>query len=143
MATIEARLDAMQAAAHEKVINTPEIVTGLRNLADLVDANPRLAEQLVASSFYIFPNNVDEFALASHDLGGLRKKTADDSWFNVSREFGGGLVVEVCLSRGSACERVVVGSEHIEEAVIPAHDKEIVEWRCPPSLLDFGEGEAV
>ena len=142
MATIEARLDEMQANAHEKVINMPKIVAALRDLADWADANRDLADELVVGTFYFFPGDEDKFAQIAHHLGGFREKTADSSWFNVTRKFGAGLDVQVSLSRGSVCERVVVGTERVEEVITPAHDKEIVEWRCPPSLLGFEGDEA-
>src|ERR1035437_1092945 len=139
MTSIEATLDRLQDEAHEKVINTPKIVAALRDLADWADVNRDLADELVVGTFYFFPNDESKFAQITHYLGGLREKTADSSWFNVTRKFGAGLDVQVCLSRGSACERVVVGTEHVEEVITPAHEKEIVEWKCPPSLLEFGK----
>ena len=82
-----------------------------------------------------------KFGEALGQLGGLRRKSASDSYFNATRDFGAGIEVQVTISRNAACERVVVGIEHVEETITPAHDKEIIEWKCPPSLLGFGDGE--
>ena len=34
------------------------------------------------------------------------------------------------VNRESVCRKVVTGTKHVEEKIIPAHDEEVVEWEC-------------
>lgn len=34
------------------------------------------------------------------------------------------------VNRESVCRKVVTGTKHVEEKIVPAHDEEIVEWVC-------------
>ena len=74
-------------------------------------------------------------------------KGSDNHWYWVELQFGD-WAYRVLASRQNVCERVVVGTERVEiqKEVRPAEtetayvDREVVEWRCPESLL-APEGE--
>jgi hypothetical protein len=67
------------------------------------------------------------------------KKNGDEQFLRLTKRFGT-VKLRAVFSRTEVCERIVLGTEEIPEyvqpeKVIPAHVKEIVEWRCP-SLLE-------
>jgi hypothetical protein len=45
-----------------------------------------------------------------------------DKWNNIT--------VTYSVNRESVCKKVVTGTKHVEEVVIPAHDEEVTEWEC-------------
>jgi hypothetical protein len=109
-----------------------------------MDAHPDLVSKVPPHKTYIFVHSDKELRDLTRALGGRREKRADDSYFMVKRDFGGGVCIELNLSRSEVCERLVIGVEHVGETVvpakiIPAHDEEIIEWDCPPALLAFDE----
>jgi hypothetical protein len=77
----------------------------------------------------------------THGTGAWEKVYTDYSVEYIKRfaESGyGGVKYAVNLSREKACKKVVTGTRHIEEEVvpeqvIPARDEEIVEWICTDS----------
>ena len=79
-------------------------------------------------------------------VGGKWTKRADDSDFEMVREFGNAFSLMIYASHEQICKRVVTGTKMVPEAVveateakvIPAHEVEIVEWVCPDSLMDEG-----
>jgi hypothetical protein len=75
-----------------------------------------------------------------HPLGEVARamggfiKTHDGCFLNLVHEFSG-FSLEVSYESKQVCERIVVGEEEVPEKVVPAHTREVVEWKCPPSLL--------
>lgn len=66
------------------------------------------------------------------------KKNWDHGYLEVTRTFGEHLVFEMNIPRDKVCKRVVVGTEEIEERVIPASTREITEWVCDdPAILNL------
>lgn len=129
---------------------------GLRQLADLLDANEALPIPYSGGdgtplAMYLLnhnPETRDRFAAVVRALPGKRTKEAEPSsgTFRVAATFGGegGLRVEVVAYRETVCERVVKGSREVEvpatpEQVIPAREARVevvedVEWICSPLL---------
>ncbi len=128
---------------------------GLRELADLLDANPHLALPLdgsiegLAISVHVTgaEDQRSEMAAWSRALPGTKTKQVNSNYFYLRKTFGGGLYFKVVASRDEVCERVVVGTHEVtEEVVDPAYLAEAptivvtktvedVEWRCN-SILD-------
>lgn len=119
-----------------------EFVESLRALADFYEAHPGLsaAYSLTGDLLSIFPSGKQELAECAR-LMGNSLKSSDDTFFYITREEKiGSFILRALEYRTNVCERVVVGTEHvpeqaIEAMIIPAHEREIVEWRCPEAIL--------
>ena len=122
-------------------------IAGLREMADFMEEHPDLAPEYSSYIAYIFASTKRKMAMLGLQLGNA-EKSANDSWFNVTRKFGPHSL-QVTIARDLACEKKVVGTitEEVEvpdpEAVakLPTVKRttvtEKVEWICPPSLHDL------
>jgi hypothetical protein len=134
----DTRTDAERAAA------------GLRQLADMLDANPDL--EGCAWAFHAinaFPRSragvADWARAAARATGAKVDKTQSGNWAGVAVEFGP-VRVDVVIDRDEVCERVVVDTREVTKevpdpealAAIPrvvvTEVEEVVEWRCHPLL---------
>lgn len=139
-----------------------EQAAGLRALADMIEANPELADN--------FSNALNHSGMKVHLRAGDRavemasiarialrhgakvRKDIDDKWHNLILTFGT-VKAEVLAYRSDVCERVVVGTETVTKTVpdpealaaVPTvevtEEVETVEWVCTP-LLAAGAGES-
>lgn len=126
-------------------------LTGLRQMADFLEAHPAVPLPSVHQPVYIWGADAQrQLAAAALALGDAEKE-ADASFFSLVRRFGP-IVYTVKAYRENVCERVVVGTKTITTQVPPegvemltvTREEDVVEWRCPPSILAFGaEDEAV
>jgi hypothetical protein len=139
-----------------------EIVAPLRALIDFVEANPELAGHFRHGSFskvLIYAGGIHdprevmaEFIRAGLATGAKVTKDFDgDNWANVHVKFGP-IDIEVYGKRAEVCERVVVGTEEVEEevadpealAAVPkvkvTKTVEQVKWVCHPLLADAPAG---
>ena len=120
-----------------------EFVESLRALADFYEAHPALkpAHSMSNRDITIYANGKDEMAQCARQFGNC-EKTSDDIFFRVIRNEKLGLFrLSAIEYRSQVCERVVTGKRVIPAEVVPAHtvperEEEIVEWRCPDSLLE-------
>lgn len=106
-----------------------EVTKGLRDLADFLDTHPEV--KLNDPSHMVYVGSRETLATIAR-LGGWRKVYTDD-YFNLVRDFDGGVSLSVFTDRGSVCRKVVVG-----QRTVPATDErtvEIVEWVCDEPLL--------
>ncbi len=123
-----------------------EYATGLRDLADWIEAHPEVSPELYKAEVNAFPNedaeNVKTWALAMSPC-------AKDYWsesanlFTLRRKFGP-VTLEATFNRSAVCERVVTGTEEVTNLVpdpsvyVPlvevTETREIVEWVCAPIL---------
>ena len=123
-----------------------EYIRGLRDLADFLDERPEVdVSELDTAARVFWYVREDELADAARTLG-RAEKTADESYVKLERRFGPH-VVQAYTAHEGVCERVVVGTETVTREVpdpelvaeVPTitvtEEREIVEWRCPPSLL--------
>lgn len=128
-----------------------EQATGLRRLADLIEAEPQLADwlshTLQTSGINAFPPDEDErvalawFVRVMKAAGATITKSTSASLYQVAAHFGS-VKVEALASRAQVCERVVVGTQTVTRQVPdPAaplvevtETVEQVEWRCEPLL---------
>lgn len=83
---------------------------------------------------YVAVNTMEEIA-AYAKLFGNCEKYSDTTSIGIKKHFGPHSI-DVYVPHGQVCERVVVGTRHVEAQVIEAYDEEIVEWICPPSFLN-------
>ena len=134
-------------------IDTTELTGGEKLIADLealtafLKERPVLADRLTVHTLRVFGRDAQDFAALAAVLGTARK-SSESGYYNLTRSFGS-IDFEVTASHAKVCERVVVGTEEVEEvdpealAALPKVKvtREIVEWKCPESVLAL-EAEA-
>ncbi len=118
-----------------------DLVRGLRDLADFIEARPHMHIGFSPLVLNIFPDTLDEVIALQ---AGKLEKANNGTFFYLRKRFGGMVSIEWNKPRETVCKRVVVGTR---ETVKPIMEKvgeeivaeEIVEWQCPESLLDPSE----
>lgn len=110
-------------------------IKALRDLADYLEERPGVPTPSISTMFAFAYPDVHPVAEVARAMGGF-DKTHDGSFLNLVRDFGA-FRLEVSYRSEQVCERVVVGTEEVPEKTVPAHTKEIVEWKCPESLLAY------
>lgn len=129
-----------------------DFTAGLRSLAEFYDTHPEFPLPYQSK-----PNTGDMFSVGAHgdgdpavfaglvrQLGGDRTKSADDTYYEVIRPFGGGVDLRVWEMRETVCSAVVVGTETVieHEVVTPAvtrrveKERDVIEWVCAPVLAE-------
>lgn len=103
----------------------------LRMIADWFEAHPEVPLPYRAHDFgYQHLSTTQEsMARIARAMGACKKEYTDSGLFHLKRDFGA-VTVDAFCSRTEVCKRKVVGSKHMPEQVIPAHDQDIVEWEC-------------
>ena len=105
-------------------------VTGLRQIADLLERRPALIPSFGALTINVCTLTQDKFMELGRLLGGTREKVFEGS-YAVQRRWCGPHKVDVYVHRGEVCERVQVG-----DRVVPAVEarpekvQAVYEWRC-------------
>jgi len=113
--------------------------SGLRELADFIDAHPDFGAY--KQSYYIFTYNKEKFARLARQLGTAEKTECGD-YYSITRWFGPH-ALQLTIGREMVCERVKVGTRIVAKpdpdaiAKVPTIDVEedIYEWKCPESIL--------
>lgn len=105
-------------------------VRGLRELAECLERTPEIPVPY-GTLLNCFVGSREHVAQIART--GPWQKRYVDTWFTLTRDFAGGVRLDVNVERVQVCERVVVGTETVPAQ--PAHEVEIVEWRCADSLL--------
>lgn len=116
-------------------------VAGLRKIADTIEANPELIVPYLGAGV-VQCGTVEEIRAFVKAFGGKWAKRSDENDFEMVQELSYGLSLMIFASHENVCQRVVVGTKHIpeivvpasEERVIPAHEIEQVKWVCPEVL---------
>lgn len=122
-----------------------EVITGLRELADFLESRPGVPVPFEVKVAYPVSGSEDpraEMAAIARAMGDAKKNQWGD-YFELLREFSGGVVYEAWAPCEQICERVVVGHETVEvpdpEALksVPkvTERREKIEWRCSDPLL--------
>lgn len=116
-----------------------EYAQALRNIADWIEAHPEIPVPHTNRIAIVDIHSKSDLARLARAFGDCKKET-DSKFFIITKDFGG-ILVEGFEYREKICERVVVGAKQIPERIIPeqiipAHDEEIVEWKCPDLLSD-------
>jgi hypothetical protein len=81
-------------------------------------------------------DTLDEAAEVRRQIGRC-EKTANDTFIGFERDFGGGIKLAAVILRDSVCERVEVGTRHVEAR--EAYDEPVYEYVCPESLLETAQ----
>ncbi len=112
-----------------------QMVAGLRAFADLLENNENMPVPFygVRASLYL----TEEGARAARKgiYGWVKHNEKSSAYMSYTLDFGEDpydapvrLTVEV--SKEGTCERVQVGTRHVDAEVIDAHDEAVYEWRC-------------
>jgi hypothetical protein len=112
----------------------------LRDLARFIETHPRV-QVPIRETFYIFPKK-EEIGTYARELG-KAKKRGGDTFFDLVKDFGPACELQVSWYREQVCERVVVGTETVEERVPDTYTtqtvtRDKVEWHCPKVLEPLG-----
>jgi len=126
-----------------------EYATGLRELADWIEAHPELDGPRSDITVY----SLDTKEQAAAVLRALKPctKRVSETLFYIERSFGP-IKYQFAFNRESICKARIVGQktipEHTEpERLIPArviveHVEDIIEWDCTEGLLELPKEEA-
>lgn len=135
-----------------------EIVAGLRDLADLIVANPELAEIFptgnVNLSRHLFADAAETMAwfarIAARAGLKVEKDYSDNGYASVEARVNGLVSMYVQTDRAEVCTRVVTGTETVTKkvkdpaalAAVPevevTEEVETYEWQCRPLLAAEG-----
>jgi hypothetical protein len=113
-----------------------EMIAGLRAMADWLEAHPGVAvDRFSPVTMNLFAETEDEARAVRAAAPGGWEKDAKGDYLTYARQFSGEgyrCVVEyqVHVNKRSTCERVQVGTRHVE--AVEAHDEPVYEWRCAP-----------
>lgn len=81
----------------------------------------------------------------THDIGDMARlmkpfeKVNSTYYYALQRTFGS-IKLEVNFAHEQVCEKVIVSTEEIPARLVEAYTKEVIEWKCPESLLN-GDNE--
>lgn len=108
-------------------------IDSLRAFASFLEAHPNMALPST-QKVYVFPT-VEEMPVYAREMGKC-KKSGDDNYFNLTREFLPAIAYEPTWYRNQVCERVKVGEEVVQEDIVEVTGKRTVtrekfEWQCP------------
>lgn len=111
-------------------------VDSLRTFADFLETHPNL-ELPTTQKLFVFPpkSAMGEYARTM----GKCRKSADESYFNLTLDFLPSLQYEPTWYRNQVCERVIVGQKEVTEDIVEVVGKrtvtkDVVEWKCPKVL---------
>jgi len=115
-----------------------QILNDVRTLIDWLEAHPEITIPYDFENGFMLSsvNTRDELIAVAREFKECEKVFSNDSFY-LHKRFGQASLYAF-TSRTEVCERVVVGSEEVAERVIPAHVRDVVEWRCAEPLLNGG-----
>lgn len=114
---LRAFADALEATTNEQ-FPTPYVSFSLYSIEVPTDDDPYACRNLT----------FDDARLAMAALPGKWRKTVNDNGLYYAKQFGETCRVYLNIDRSATCERVQVGTKHVEAT--EAHDEPVYEWRC-------------
>ncbi len=122
-----------------------EYANALRRIADFVEVHPKISIPDTTNIDIYQWIEGKEFLTEIARIFGTCKKDYGTTYSTVKKDFGG-IFLSATTYKEQVCERVVIGKKIVPEIIIPAslipeHEEEIVEWKCPESLLASEEEE--
>tara|TARA_R110000868_G_scaffold172746_3_gene408714 strand:- start:2334 stop:2732 length:399 start_codon:yes stop_codon:yes gene_type:complete len=113
------------------------LAADFRDLADWVEAHPKIALLINPSIFYLFSDHEEDFREVNKELGTFIKGSSS-YYLNATKKFGR-LTIQSTINKSETCEQKVVGTRMVKKHV-PMEDVEyteieveedIIEWVCP------------
>lgn len=121
-----------------KMNNNLELIKGLRDFADFLEGFEHFPIIHYPPTYMFFDKK--EFISLSHHIGNVKKDFSDD--YAILQKHFGPITLELNTLRSNVCTKRVVGVEDVPEVVIPAHQKDIIEWDCEPLLSTDSSDES-
>lgn len=119
-------------------------IDSMRDFCSWLEYHPDVAIPS-GQKLYVFPD-MDEMELYAREMGKCHK-SADESYFNLTKDFLPAIQYEPTWHRNQVCERVVVGQKEVTEDIVEVVGKrtviqDVVEWKCPKVLAPkLAQGE--
>lgn len=123
---------------------------GLRQMADAFERLSTAGAYIGNDTLLVHASTKDEFQKYGRALGKFTK-SADENYFNLTRQFDGDMKLRVFIARSTVCKRVLIRTEEVPEQVIaavpekriPASTREVYGWECTSSVLTSAPQESV
>ena len=117
-------------------MNNQEYAASLRLMADFFESHPEV--ETPSGEFSVYSRDLKRTAASI----GSFDKVINGTWFELKKTFGP-ITVSWFNTRSNVCERVSKGTKIVPETIIPARPEQIIpaheveefEWKCPESLL--------
>jgi hypothetical protein len=118
------------------MVNTAEVVAGLRALADFLEQNPKF--YLPNPNFNLFVSDKEELAAIAREHGPVTKHWSGD-YFWLRKQFGGGVDLEFNIRREQVC-KLEITKKTVTRPKMIQDGEETVEveeqtWSCDEPLL--------
>ncbi len=110
-----------------------EKIQEMREVLTFLDDNPEIPLPYFGMINTFAFDDEDDVGTLARIMSPCEKNTGG-GYFSLDRKFGS-TTLSVNFDREEVCERIVVGTEQVLAHTVAAHTKEIVEWRCPDSIL--------
>lgn len=135
----------------EKAQKRTSFINSLREYATLLETHPEVPAPNYNQYFYMHDCTKEQLAAAA-TAGIKAEKSYTDENFSLILRLGNrdrwssDINLYFSTKREEVCERVVVGKKLVPEKIIPeqhtpsriepAHEVDVVEWKCSPLLQD-------
>lgn len=120
-----------------------EKIEGMRDTLDFLEENPVVPLPYFGGlDAYADTEDGDDISIIARAMKPVEKITDSPTYFRLQREFGP-ITLSVNFPHEQVCEKVVVRTELVPAQLIDAYEKEIVEWKCPESILNIGDGKEI
>lgn len=103
------------------------VIAGLHAMANFLEAFPQVeAPHNMTGNIFISKEDLPMFARLT-----TWEKAYFDEWFALSKDFGGGVKLDLNIARGQVCRKVVKGTRIVPAVeATPEHVEAIMEWVC-------------
>jgi len=115
-----------------------EYADSLRLIADFFESHTDVELPFGGEQFEYFNASARSHLVAA--LGSCKKEFDSDfpGSFTLVKHFGT-IEFRAIAQKSEVCTKKIIGTRHIPERIIRAHDEEIVEWDCHESILRDAE----
>lgn len=115
-------------------------IDGMRELLDLLEAQPIIPiPSFFEVNVWIHKDGASISDLA-RALKPVNKKSLGSNYI-LERVFNDNISLHVNFDREEVCERVVVRTEEVPAQLVEAYTREVVEWKCPESIMDHDDSD--
>ena len=110
-----------------------ERIRDMRLALDYLEATPEIPMPYFGT--------LNAYCNKEQDIGELARamkpveKVSGLSYYTLRRQFGT-IKIDVNFDHEQVCEKVVISTEEVPARLVEAYTREVVEWKCPESLLD-------
>ena len=109
-------------------------VDGLRALAGFLERHPDMPRPGTVR-VDIWVDTKEEFRKVARTLGSAEKLDQFDWLYVLRKHFSETVQLDLNITRGLVCERIVTGTRVVPETFTPERVEQIFEWTCPDSIM--------